>query len=372
MTRQKSVNKASQDESVLTDATAQTSLRKPLLAVVGTYQQGKSTLVNCLLDGTYAPTGKGLATTKTLTYFHFGEAEEVRLKRGNGKIEFLERREDIFNYAKMKALDLAESDRIEITCWKPLLEEIDILDTPGFNADERDDRIALMGVKEADLLVVVVANKDLNQPELRLLDEIVRRRKRYAVLVNCLEKTDLAANPEDDQITDICASVAAQLVSKGHQPIAIGGQQAVWPVNLLWAWHALGHLRREADTSPQMLMNTLINILPPSHRAQLTVMLESCDQETLKVMQSNEALKKMSWIEKHFRINREEPVPQSRSLLARSKFLPIREMLESYPWQSLASGLNEGESLLKRAVDLWDSELRNALNRESTTKGKSS
>jgi hypothetical protein len=252
----------------------------------------------------------------------------VRLRRGNGDVEFLERREDIFDAERIAELALAEHDRIEVSCWKPLLRQIDVLDTPGFNAQEQDDRAALLGVDEADLLVVIVGAKELSQPELRLLDEIHRRRKRYAVLVNCLEKTGPAAGPSDDQVSDICAAVSSRLESKGQRPIAIGGEHAIWPCNLLWAWHALGHLRREADSS--------------------------CERE--------EALQKLRWIEQHFRINHEGPVPRPSALLARSQFLPIREMLESYPWRSLQAGLNESEIILQRAVDLWDSELRHALS----------
>lgn len=56
---------------------------KPVVAIVGGFQIGKSTLVNCLLDDRYAPTGKGLRTTAASTLFRYGEAEEVWLFHGN-------------------------------------------------------------------------------------------------------------------------------------------------------------------------------------------------------------------------------------------------------------------------------------------------
>lgn len=302
-------------------------MKKPLLAVVGEYQQGKSTLINCLLDDPYAPTGKGLTTTKALSYYRFGEAEEAWISRDNGKSrEQLTRREILYDQNELESMGWAGHNRIEITCWKPLLARIDLLDTPGFNAYEQDDRLALTGVEEADTLAVVVADKQLSSSEIRLLDEIVRRRKRYVVIVNC--RTFEHWDPEHETNIDICSEISAQLMSKGHQPIDIGGHPAIWPCNLLWAWHALGHLWRETDL--------------------------------LDDSRGNDAKMKMKMINAHFKdSSRYEHPPKPRELMSFSKFLTIRKAIESLTWSDISNGFEkEGHELINKAMDCWQNELK--------------
>lgn len=303
-------------------------VRRPLLGVVGRYQLGKSSLVNCLLDDAYSPTGEGLVTTTVLTRFYYGEAEEVLVHRfGSNDEIMLERREDVHDAAAMAFLKFADNDEIRIWCWKPLLQSIDILDTPGISAKERDDRIALAGVSQSDFLIIVLSDKELLDSEKSLLDEITRRNTPFAVIFNCRELPD----PADPQVEDVCCNIGADMRSRGHNPLSVGDGRIVWSCNLLWAWHAQGHLRRESAGG---------------------------DDKCRKYVRH-----KIKLIEAHFKECYERGIPTPRELMARSKFLPIRALLQGYSWQSLeAHRMAESHRLLDGLALKWERALRDALS----------
>jgi hypothetical protein len=300
----------------------------PVLGIVGQFQRGKSTLVNCLLDDCYAPTGKGMATTKALTSFRFGESEEVLLRQQAPPDEevYLDRREDILDAAVMGRFKMTERDRIEVRCWKPLLECLDLLDTPGFNADERDDRVALAGIDQSDMLIVLLADNDISEPESRLIDAVVERNKPFVVLVNCREMVDNKADPRSEQVEEICGNISGQICARGWTPVPVNNR-AVWPCNLLWAWHAQGHLRREADATD--------------------------------VERSKAARQKLEKIRRHFELNHGRPVPNPRDLMARSCFLPIRQMLRAYCRNKLPE--KQYGDMLNGLGEKWQRALRRAL-----------
>ena len=125
---------------------------KPVVAIVGGFQIGKSTLVNCLLDDRYAPTGKGLRTTADSTLFRYGEAEEVWLFHGtNPDGERLARRQDVFDPSR----EVGPDDWFRISAYKPLLQYIDVVDTPGYNAQDTDDKSASVAIKASSVVVIV-------------------------------------------------------------------------------------------------------------------------------------------------------------------------------------------------------------------------
>ena len=52
---------------------------KPTLVILGQFQNGKSTLLNCLLGGEYAIQGEGLATTNCIVRYTMGDMPEIRV-----------------------------------------------------------------------------------------------------------------------------------------------------------------------------------------------------------------------------------------------------------------------------------------------------
>ena len=223
--------------------------RLPLVTVAGAFQNGKSTLVNCLLDDQYAPMGKGLRTTTCCSYFRYGEAEVATLVHGKtGKEEVLDRREVIFD----PAFSCTGKDYIEITCWKPLLQKAVLADTPGFEANKQDDEAAMSAIHDSDIVVFVHDTKQLDESARHILDMVQDEGKRLLFLLNC--KDESYWHPQDNKNAKLAQVLEAQLAEMGWDYFLIRIQgRTVWPCNPLFAWYALGHLQRNLDNQNEQV-----------------------------------------------------------------------------------------------------------------------
>ena len=208
----------------------------PKIGIVGCFQNGKSTMANCLLDDRIAATGRGIATTRCLTVFTRGEFKQVNGfgKDDSGKGHPLAF-EDYLANREPQAWEY-----LSVSLWKPLLENVDIVDTPGFDADDADDRIAIKSLEELDFAVLVVRNKGLSLIEEGILRAIAKRELPFAVVMNCTESMGSLWDPSSEANGRICREIEARLRNVGHIPHPIDGK-FVWPVNLAWFWYAGGH-----------------------------------------------------------------------------------------------------------------------------------
>jgi len=164
------------------------------VAVIGNFQIGKSSLVNCLLAETLAETGEGFfPTTDTVAEYDF--ASGVRL-----------------------------------------------VDTPGFN-DSRPELAPLSEeeIRKADAVVFIQTDKTLDSRKINLFRMIGG--KPIVVLFNCWHTTRGQTGwiPEDPVNLDVCIKIRCQLATEGMESsiFAIGGKLVV-PVNVLWAQFGLG------------------------------------------------------------------------------------------------------------------------------------
>ena len=221
----------------------QSAQKVPQTVVAGEFQNGKSTLINCLLDDKYAPTGNGLRTTGCCSYFRYGEAEIAKLIRRTGEEIILDRREDIFD----SAFTCKQSDYLEITCWKPLLERAVLVDTPGFGVDYGDDMIAAEAIEKSDIVLFLHASTALGERARAMLQLFREKGKHIVFLFNCKDESKWEPSAPKNQ--EICRNIEAQLKTMGlfDSIIQVGGNK-VWPCNPLWAWYALGHLQRDLDS----------------------------------------------------------------------------------------------------------------------------
>ncbi len=217
---------------------------KPVVAIVGGFQIGKSTLVNCLLDDRYAPTGKGLRTTAASTLFRYGEAEEAWLFHGdNPQGERLARRQDVFDPSR----EVAPDDWFRISAWKPVLQNVDIVDTPGYNAQDADDKSASAAIAASSVVVIVQAAKTMDDLCRAIVREACVPGKRCLFLLNCTNPE--CWSPDDPHNAEICAAIEAELTSMGVSDFFLRiGERLVHPVNALWAWYATGQSSRDLQS----------------------------------------------------------------------------------------------------------------------------
>lgn len=158
------------------------------IAIIGGFQQGKSTLFNALLGRDEAEMGRGLSTTH--------KNKECRLSSA-----------------------------------------VSVIDTPGFNANEDDDGTAASAIDNADVVVYVHESKPLDETCLGILSKIQNSGKRMFFLLNCCN-SDKWSPAEND---DIVLTIEAELDAKGilSSVLPVSGR-LVYPLNVLWARFGLG------------------------------------------------------------------------------------------------------------------------------------
>ena len=223
--------------------------KKPVLGIFGSFQNGKSTLVNGLLDGRWAATGQGLATTRVVTRYRFGHFDQATAF-ADGVAHPMDDLGVLHESQRLTqaGIDLQpeRGDRVEVETWRPLLEHLDIWDTPGVDHDQRDDHTAREALKQVDFALVVVLNHALAQVDQKLLRWCSESLVPFAVIVNCKSGGLDRADPRDQGNQPVYGAISAILKNGGHRPEPIGDREdGIWPCNLLWAAESLGHLAEE-------------------------------------------------------------------------------------------------------------------------------
>lgn len=195
--------------------------RPLLLAILGEFNAGKSTLVNAFVGADVAPTGI-LPTTATLNLLRGGAERRVRVVRKDGTT-----REGDWDDLK-RLLDDAETegavvDHVEIVLPSELLERVWILDTPGSNAPNPEhEELAREAMRRADAaLFVFDAGQAGKASEGRVL-ESVRAGKR--TVIAALNKVD-RLRPE--QLAEVKAALAQNMPEIGPNPAALSARAAL-------------------------------------------------------------------------------------------------------------------------------------------------
>ncbi len=171
---------------------------KTTVAIVGEYQIGKSTLVNCLLKSCKAITGRGLRTT-------------------------------------------AEIQRYELTSL------VDLVDTPGFDASKADDEMASSAIKDAFSFILVMKAKMLSDTDMEIMRKIFKTGRRSLLVYNC----DNMANwdPEDENNQNVSQNIEAQIANAGLNDACMPiNDDSILMVNALWAAYGLGLLQQQAES----------------------------------------------------------------------------------------------------------------------------
>ncbi len=184
------------------------------VGIFGNFQQGKSTLLNCLLKCNIAKTGgRGVCVTSVNTAYSYGNFHHIR----NNNIE-------------------------HIHLPAPILWNMTIWDTPGFNANERDSHVAKLALEEIDLALVITQNKGISQIELSTISELHVRHIPYIVIMNCMVSNGVIINewnPLSKYNQDIADNNEARILSLGYNPLSLYGEK-IHKVNIAWEWYTSG------------------------------------------------------------------------------------------------------------------------------------
>lgn len=205
---------------------------KLTIGILGAFQNGKSTLVNCLLGREVARTGGyGKSVTSVNTRYSYGESEMVRYYH-NGHLL----KEDPFKIDCENDFP-NNATEIHVILQSPILEHINILDTPGFNANDHDDSIAQSSYEDIDAAILLIINKGLNTVEKEIAKNLAHKGIPYFIVMNCMDAGNDMWNPDSEQNVLIANNIIADLELNHLNPISFGGRR-IWITNLLWYWHS--------------------------------------------------------------------------------------------------------------------------------------
>ncbi|XP_062085862.1 probable transmembrane GTPase FZO-like, chloroplastic isoform X2 [Humulus lupulus] len=161
-----------EEVSLLSDAVSQ--IDEPfLLAIVGEFNSGKSTVINALLGRRYLKDGV-VPTTNEITFLRY-------FKLDSGEEQRCERHPDGQFICYLPA---------------PILKGMNIVDTPGTNVIlQRQQRLTEEFVPRADLLLFVIsADRPLTESEVSFLRYIQQWKKKVVFVLN---KSDLYRNADE-------------------------------------------------------------------------------------------------------------------------------------------------------------------------------
>ena len=196
------------------------------ITIAGRFQQGKSTLVNCLLGEKFAETGNGLRTTACNTVYRYGPKKEKFFLTADG--QKLPPPKNQKNYRP--------GDRMVVTLPHPLLQNVTIIDSPGVGASEADDALAANAIQQSHAVLFLPEEGTLHATEQNILEQCRASGTKLIVLFNC--KNTKKGLPEKNKF--ICETIEAQLINSGfHDVILPIAGKKVFPCNLLWAWNGI-------------------------------------------------------------------------------------------------------------------------------------
>jgi len=195
--------------------------RPLLLAILGEFNAGKSTLVNAFLGADVAPTGI-LPTTATLNVLRGGAERLVRVVRKDGTTREGEH-EALRALLREAEAEGAIVDRVEIVLPSELLDRVWVLDTPGSNAPNPEhESLAQEALRRADVaLWVFDAGQAGKATEGRILAGI-RESKREVIAA--LNKVDRLKPEELERVTKTLLETMPEL---GGPPVCLSARAAL-------------------------------------------------------------------------------------------------------------------------------------------------
>lgn len=203
----------------------------PTISIFGDFQNGKSTLVNCILGQEIAAVGgKGLSVTKNNIRYTYGTNRRYSIHKSDGSHYIPTHETDV--------LVLDSTDEIVLTISNKILQNWDLVDTPGFNANENESKAAEYMIRHSDFAILLIHNKGLSKVEKEIAYKLSSQNVPFVVLINCYNDIFEQWSPSNKNNQSIADSVRSELSFPGSSFFHQFGENGVFTANLIWYWIA--------------------------------------------------------------------------------------------------------------------------------------
>lgn len=215
-------------------------MNKLRVGVLGNFQNGKSTLVNCLLGEKVLQTGgDGSPVSFINSQCLYGLDNKVTFENCNKVLSYKE----FIDFAQYNP---KWGDAI-IYCNSKILKNVIFVDTPGFNANPNDTETALRAIQKIDFAILVITNKGtLDESENNILEVLNTHDIPFMVVMNCHEGHGDSWNPSSDFNIDKSRGIESTL-SKNTCVLRNTKGECVNRVNVAWYWYGSGKFKQDPE-----------------------------------------------------------------------------------------------------------------------------
>ena len=165
------------------------------MAILGEFSSGKSRLINALLEEKILSVGL-VPVTRSVTRIIHGKKIRVTVKHMDGTtVEVAPDQLKAYTDERKKEEGASEVDEVILEHPSPILKQVEIWDTPGFNSNNQlHDQVASQLMLEADAVLWVIAGHQVgSRSETKLLETV---RRAQGKVVGVLNQVDRLENEE--------------------------------------------------------------------------------------------------------------------------------------------------------------------------------
>ncbi len=208
---------------------------RPIIAIYGNFQIGKSTFLNCLLGHYLALAGKGRSTTALTTRYRYNSEMKLKYRSKQGEL-YPVTLEEIRESSFVEKVNIESGFHIESWADSLFLEICDIVDTPGYNANDTDTKRALSALPHVNYILYVMTNRGFSQMDKELLIKLSERNIPISILMNCNQgRREERWIPCHEINQEIMEQNVSWLQSAGISLFPIC-DKLIYPCNFLFYW----------------------------------------------------------------------------------------------------------------------------------------
>lgn len=205
-------------------------MSKIKIGIVGVLQSGKSLLVNCLLHRSVATVGDGTATTHAPVYYSFSSEEYAEIKTEDGFVEIPI--EEVGHYNINRKIDHIQ---VYLNCL--LLKHVTLVDLPGSDFDNNDNKATLRALSGLDCAILVATNvKELSGESIfytAIFNQLKKEEIPYYAFMNCTHQHKWSP---DNRKNRYLAKADYELLSI-YPPLDYDIEdEALNVINVMWYW----------------------------------------------------------------------------------------------------------------------------------------